>query len=132
MILSTFTIIDHKAMTCSSNIVNLVVPKISLGDDYLVYCTRKYNGAVEIGNEMIKTCKIIMKNFGVDAFGLFIIGLIHYWSTLFSRIIDKHAPICESRVSEEYLPWINKDLQGLLQIREKLKKQQLEVSPHSF
>ena len=103
---STFTIVDHIATTCARNIVNSGVHKISLSDHYLVYCTRKYNGAVEIGNEIIKTYK--MKNFSVDAFGLFSgmpleqmltetddINVVYHWSILFSRIIDKHAPIRE-------------------------------------
>ena len=83
MILSTFTIIDHIAMTYSSNIVNLGVLNISLGDDYLVCCTRKYNGAVEIGYEIIKTCK--MKNFSVGAFLADVSGML--WEQILTKCI---------------------------------------------
>ena len=31
--------------------------------------------------------------------------LINYWSSLFVLIIDKHAPLCEMRVSDKYCPW---------------------------
>ena len=48
------------------------------------------------------------------------IGLAH--SGPFSLIIDKHAPLCEMRVSEQYCPWIDRDLRDLMRTRDKLKK----------
>ena len=93
------------------------------------------HGAVEKGHKMIKTRK--MKNFDKEAFLADVSGicweqmfsetddinaLVNYWSSLFSLIIDKHAPITEMRVSEKYCPWIDKDLKALMQTRDKLKK----------
>ena len=49
-------------------------------------------------------------------------ALVNHWSSLFSLIIDKHAPITEMRVSEKYYPWIDKDLRALTQTKDKLKK----------
>ena len=89
----------------------------------LVYCIRKFNGAVEKGHKRIKTRS--MKHFKEDEFlsDVFDICLGHFfqqtddinklvddWSTLFALIIEKHASLREIRVSEKYCPWINKTL----------------------
>ena len=58
--------------------------------------------------------------------------LVNNWSSLFSLIIDKHAPIAELRVSEKFCPWIDKDLKTLMQTRDRLKKLQIRQSPQSF
>ncbi len=78
-----------------------------------------------------------MKNFNENAFLSDIAGiywenaisqtddvdvLVNDFSTLFSLIIDKHAPIKSLRVSERYCPWVNKCLKGLMRDRHKLKK----------
>ena len=133
--LTTSSIIDHVATTCARNIVEAGVHKVTLSDHYMVYCIRKFNGAVEKGHKMIKTRK--MKNFDKEAFLADVSGicweqmfsetddinaLVNDWSSLFSLIIDKHAPITEMRVSEKYCPWIDKDLKALMQTRDKLKK----------
>ena len=44
--LNTSTIIDHIATTCARNILKSGVHEISLSDHFLVYCIRKFNGAV--------------------------------------------------------------------------------------
>ena len=131
--LTTSSIIDHVATTCARNIVEAGVHKVSLSDHYMVYCIRKFNG--EKGHKMIKTRQ--MKNFDKEAFLADVSGicweqmfsetdninaLVNHWSSLFSLIIDKHAPITEMRVSEKYCPWIDKDLRALMQTRDKLKK----------
>ena len=106
-----------------------------LSDHYMVYCIRKFNGAVEKGHKMIKTRKI--KNFSEEAFLADVSGicweqmvsgaddinlLVNRWSNMFSMIIEKHAPMVEMRVSEKYCPWIDKDLRDLMRTRDKLKK----------
>ena len=132
---NTSTIIDHIATTCPRNIVHSGVYEVSLSDHYMVYCIRKFNGAVEKGHKLIKTRK--MKNFNEEAFlqdisGIFweqmltetddIDILVSNWSNLFSLIIEKHAPLSEMRVSEKYCPWIDKDLRALMRTRDCLKK----------
>ena len=52
--LNTAAIIDHIARTCSKNIVNSGVYKMALSDHYLVYCIRKFNGAVMKDHKVIK------------------------------------------------------------------------------
>ena len=64
--LATSSIIDHVATTCARNILKSGVHKVSMSDHHMVYCIRKFNGAVEKGNKMIKTRK--MKNFSEEAF----------------------------------------------------------------
>ena len=41
-------------------------------------------------------------------------GLVNDWSTLFSLIIEKLAPLNEMPVSEKYRPWIDKYRKGLI------------------
>ena len=48
--------------------------------------------------------------------------LVSNWSSIFSAIIDKHAPLRQIRVSERYCPWVNANLKGLLRTRDRLKK----------
>ena len=115
--LTTSSIIDHIATTCARNIVKSGVHEVSMSDHYMVYCIRKFNGAVEKDHKVIITRK--MKNFNEDAFLADVSGicwellltetddintLVNNWSSLFSMIIDKHAPITEMRVSEKYCP----------------------------
>ena len=103
--------------------------EVSLSDDFMVYCIRKYNGSDEKDHKMIKTRK--MKNFDEQAFlsdvsSIWWVGmlnetdginvLVNNWTDLFSLIANKHAPITEMRVSEKYCPWIDKDLRNLMQI----------------
>ena len=48
-------------------------------------------------------------------------SLVNDWSTIFSALIEKHAPLKEMRVSEKYCPWINRDLKNLMRTRDRLK-----------
>ena len=45
--LDTSSIIDHIATTRARNIVKSGVHEVSMSDHYMVYCIRKFNGAVE-------------------------------------------------------------------------------------
>ena len=135
VILDTSSIIDHIATTCARNIIKYGVHEVSMSDHYMVYCIRKFNGAVEKGHKVIKTRK--MKNCNEQAFLSDVAGinweqmltetddinvLVNHWTSTFSLIIDKHAPLCEMRVSEKYCPWIDRDLRDLMRTRDKLKK----------
>ncbi len=133
--LTTASIIDHIATSCPRNIVASGVHQISMSDHFMVYCIRKFNGAVEKSHKVIKTRK--MKNLNEDAFlaDVSVIcweqlatvsddinEIVNNWSHLFSLTINKHAPITEMRVSEKYCTWINKDLKELMRTRDRLKK----------
>ena len=131
---STSTQIGHVATTCVRNIIKSGVYEVSLSDHYMVYCIHKFNGALEKGHKIIKTRK--MKNFNEQAFLSDVSGiyweqmltetddinlLVDHWSSLFSLIIDKHAPLCKMRVSEKYCPWIDEELTDLMRTRDRLK-----------
>ena len=118
----TVTIIDQIATTCARDIVRVEAHDVSLSDHFMVYCIRKFNGAVEKDHKQIKTRS--MRNLKEDEFLSDVSGicwkhmfqqtddintLVNDWSTLFSFIIEKHAPPREMRVSEKYCPWIDKD-----------------------
>ena len=47
--------------------------------------------------------------------------LVRNWSSLFSLVIEKHAPVQTMRVSDKYCPWVNADLRELIKSRDKLK-----------
>ena len=110
------------------------VREVSLSDHYMVYCIRKFNGAVEKDHKKIKTRN--MKHFSENQFlcdvsdicwGQFfhqtddVDILVNNWSSLFSFVIEKHAPLKEIRVSERYCPSIGKDLKSLMRTRDRLK-----------
>ena len=131
--LETATIIDHIA-TCTRSIIKVGVCEVSLSDHYMVYCIRKFNGAVEKDHKKIKTRN--MKHFSENQFlcdvsdicwGQFfhqtddVDVLVNNSSSLFSFVIEKHAPLKEIRVSERYCPWIGKDLKSLMRTRDRLK-----------
>ena len=104
--LGNSSMISHIATTFARNIINSGLHDVSMSDHHLVYCIRKFNGAVEKGHKVIKTRK--MKNFNELAFLSDVAGinweqmltetddinvLLNHWTSTFSLIIDKHAPL---------------------------------------
>ena len=133
--LSTSTLIDHIATTCTDNVLDSGVHKVALSDHYMVFCKRKLNAAVGGSHKMIKTRN--MKKFNHEAFiadvsrvcwenvvskSSDINVIIREWSSVFSAIIEKHAPIREIRVSDKNSPWITNELKSLMKSRDRLKK----------
>ena len=49
--------------------------------------------------------------------------MIKEWPSLFSAIIEKHAPMREMRVLDRNSPWITSELKSLMTSRDRLKKQ---------
>ena len=47
--------------------------------------------------------------------------MVEEWSSLFSTVIEKHAPTMEMRVSDRNSQWINTELKLLSKSRDKLK-----------
>ena len=135
VILATATLIDHIATTCPNSVLESGVLKISMSDHYMVYCIRKLNGSFKKDHKAIKTRN--MKNFSEEAFlqdvaninWQDVLGtsddvnkLVERFLTLFSLMIEKHAPLRQIRVSEKYCPWINADLKRLIRTRDRLKR----------
>ena len=133
--LGTATLIDHIATTCPNNVLESGVLKISMSDHYMVYCIRKLNSYFKKDHKAIKTRN--MKNFSEEAFlqdfatinWQDVLGtsddvnkLVERFSTLFSLMIERHAPLRQIRVSEKYCPWINADLKSLIRTRDRLKR----------
>ena len=133
--LTSSSIIDHVATTSARNIIESGVHEVSISDHYMVFCVGKFEGALKKDHKVVTTRS--MKNFDKDAFLADVAGicwergfsetddvnvLVTQWSTLFSLIIDKHAPIKTLRVSEKYCPWVNVGLKQLIRSRDKLKK----------
>ena len=48
--------------------------------------------------------------------------LVIHWSSLFFSIVDKHAPIKSIRVSEKQYPWVNTNLNKLMQSRDEIRR----------
>ena len=135
----TSTINDHIATTCTRNSIKMRVCEVSLSDHHMVYCIRKFNGAFEKDHKKIKTrnMKHCRKNeFLCDISGICwgqffyqtddIDVLVNKWTSMFSFVIEKHAPLKEIRVSERYCLWINKDLKSLMRTRNKIKTAALQ------
>ena len=110
--LTTSTLIDHISMSCIYNILESRVHKISMSDHYIVFCKRKLNAGLG-GHKMVVTRN--MKYFNESAFLADISSIdwellvnktddvnivVEEWSSLFSTVIEKHAPTREMRVSD--------------------------------
>ena len=130
------TLIDHIATTNKSNIVTSGVHETSIKDHYMVYCVRKFRGASKKQHKNITTRQL--KNFDqadfindllqVDWKGIVSNGddinlIVEQWTTMFSLILEKHAPLRNRRVSEKFSPWLTKDLKQMSATRDRLKKQ---------
>ena len=48
---------------------------------------------------------------------------VRSWTTIFSLILDKHAPNLTRRVSDKYTPWLNREF---ARTRDKLKIQEVK------
>ena len=100
------SIIYHIATTSPRNIVKAGVIHISLGDNFMVFCVRKFEGGVINDHKTIKARR--MKNVKEQMFlnevasinWLRALGqtddinaLVSNWSKSISLIIEKHAPV---------------------------------------
>ena len=108
----------------------------SISDHYMVYCVRKFRGASRRQHKNISTTPV--KNFNsanfindllsIDWNGIVnnnddVNLIVEQWTSSFSQILEKHAPLRERRVSEKLCPWLTKDLKLMSAARDKLKKQ---------
>ena len=88
---SSSTIIDHIAASCVQNIYESGAYEIGMSDHYMVYCIRKFNGAVEKDHKIIKTRTI--KNFNQDAFLSDVSSIC--WEHIASKTDDVNYSVCE-------------------------------------
>ena len=130
------TLLDHIATTSKSNIVTSGVYETSISDHYLVYCVRKFRGACKKQHKYITTRQL--KHFDeaefikdlllVDWKAIALNGddiniIVEQWTNMFSLILEKHAPVRNRRFSENFCPWLTKELKRLSVTRDRLKKQ---------
>ena len=92
----------------------------------MVFCVRKFKDGVLKDHKKIKTLR--MKNVSehmlladvacinwiralcqTDGINIFVSN----WSSLFSSVIENHAPVQKMQVSDNYCPWVNADLKGI-------------------
>ena len=107
--LTTSTLIDHISTSYIDNILESGVHKVSMSDHYMVFCKRKLN-AGHGGHKMVVPRN--MKHFNESAFLADISRIdwelvvnktddvnvvVEEWSSLFSAVIEKHAPTREMR-----------------------------------
>ena len=52
--------------------------------------------------------------------------IVEQWTTMFSLVLEKHAPLRNRRVSERFCPWITKDFKLICASRDKLRKQAIK------
>ena len=93
----------------------------------MVYCIRKLNRSSSKNHKSIKARN--MKKFSEEAILRDVASidwehalgfssdanlLFQQFSDVFSEMTEKHAPLRQIRVSEEFCPWINSDLKNLI------------------
>ena len=141
--LNSSTINDHVATT--NNIVQSGVFKTSLSNHFMVFCVRKFRGALEKCHKVIQARS--MKKFNEQAFLADVASIywdqvasqcteidsvVQEWSYAFSSIIEKHASMKTIRVSEKYCPWVNADLKWMIRSRDKIKKKAIKTVSSLF
>ena len=52
--------------------------------------------------------------------------IVEQWTTMFSLVLEKHAPLRNRRVSEKFCPWITKYFKLMWTSRGKLRKQAIK------
>ena len=133
------SLIDHIATTNKSNIVVSGVHQAGISDHYLVDSVRKFRGGVKKQHKNISTMQ--MKNFSKSEFfddlqkidwkGIVthtddVNIIVEQWTTIFSHVLENHAPLRNRRVSERFCPWITKDFKLMCASRDKLRKQAIK------
>ena len=99
----------------------------------MVFCVRKFKGGVLKDHKKIQTLR--MKNVSEQMLLADVASInwirvlcqtndisipVSNWSSLFSSVIEKHAPVQKMRVSHEYCPWVNADLKAFSKSSDKL------------
>ena len=64
--LTSSTLIDHIHTTCVDSITASGVHKVSLSDHYLVFCARKLNAVIGVGDKQVTARR--MKRYNEQAF----------------------------------------------------------------
>ena len=101
-----------------------------------MHCVRKFRGASRRQHKNISTRQLKNVNsadFINDLLSIEWNGIVNnnddvnhvveQWTSSFSLLLEKHAPLRERRVSGKFCPWLTKDLKLMSAARDKLEKQ---------
>ena len=125
------TLLDHIATTNKSNTVSSGVYKTSISDHYLVCCVRNFRGACKKQHKYITTGQL--KHFDQAEFinDLLLVDwkatalngddiniIVEQWTNMFSLIFEKHTPVRNRRVSENFYPRLTNELKQLTVTRD--------------
>ena len=57
--------------------------------------------------------------------------VVDQWTTVFSIILEEHAPFRDRRVRDRFCPWVTKDLRQIFIVRDRLKNKRFALN-HLF
>ena len=106
-----------QSISCSQNVKSFQLWGSLDPEKHFYKATQNFNSADFINDLLsIDWNGIVNNNDDVNL-------IVEQWTSSFSLILEKHAPLRERRVSEKFCPWLTKDLKLLSAARDKLKKQ---------
>ena len=130
------TLIDHIYTTNEENIRSVKVEKICVSDHYAIFCNRSSHISPDKTNQHQTITYRSFKNFVesnflndlnsvpweiIESFDD-VDDIVSAWMTLFTEILDKHAPIKSHRIKRKYQPdWLTPEILYLIKDRNKCK-----------
>ena len=133
---NTQTLIDHIYTNNEDNIRSVNVEKLGVSDHYGIFCNRSSHFSSEKNNEhqvityrsfksfdeacfLNDLCMVpweIIENFDT------IDDVVLAWTSLFTEVLDKHAPIKSHRIKRKYQPeWLTSEILDLIKERNRYK-----------
>ncbi|MEW8542134.1 MAG: endonuclease/exonuclease/phosphatase family protein, partial [Candidatus Thiodiazotropha sp.] len=134
---STSTLLDHIYTNNEDNIFSVRVPKLGISDHYAVFCNRKINQSFKNHAHSSITYRSF-KNFNENEFLRDLLSvkwdslealenvddILDKWYSLFTDVINKHAPLKTHRVKNLIQPdWITSDILDTMKERDNHKRQ---------
>ena len=130
------TLIDHIYTNNEDNIHSIKVEKLCLSDHYGIFCNRSAHVSFEKNDEHQYITYRSFKTFEESCFlnDLAMVpweilesfdtidDIVSVWTSLFTEILDKHAPVKTQRVKHKYQPeWLTPEILDLMKERNKCK-----------
>ena len=133
---NTQTLIDHIYTNNEDNIRSVNVEKLCVSDHYEIFCNRSSHFSSEKNNEhqvityrsfksfdeacfLNELCMVpweIIENFDT------IDDVVSAWTSLFTEVLDKHAPIKSHRIKRKYQPeWLTSEILDVIKERNRYK-----------
>ena len=130
------TLIDHIYTNNEYNIQNVNVEKLCFSDHYGIFCNRSSHVSYDRKNEHQYITYRSFRNFEEPRFlnDLALVpweiiecfdtvdDMVTVWTSLFTEVLNKHAPIKNHRVKHKYQPdWLTPEILDLIKERNKYK-----------